>query len=68
MGELYCLFDKEKGIRDKQNYRLFFIFPHNRNSLLIILENTDYLMKNAWYKGNHYFVQIIYQIFHTQTL
>ena len=66
MGELYCLFEKE--IRNKQNYHLFFIFQHNRNFLLITLENTDYLMKNAWYKENHYFVQIIYQIFHKQTL
>ena len=45
VGELYCLFDKEKRIRNKQNYRLFFIFLHNRNSRLITLENTDYLMK-----------------------
>ena len=68
VGELYYLLDEEKRRKNKQNTLLLSIFPHNRNSLLIILENTDYLMKNAWYKGNHYFVQIIYQIFHKQTL
>ena len=52
MGELYYLLDEEKGRKNKQNTLLLSIFPHNRNSLLMILASTDCLTKNAWYKGS----------------